>query len=46
MSREEQIEWRFRNKKLLKYNYNVFIENIHRKQQIALFEKLINAVKF
>jgi hypothetical protein len=46
MSREEQIEWRFRNKKLLKYNYNVFIENIHRKQQIALFEKLINAIKF
>lgn len=46
MSREEQIEWRFKNKKLLKYNYNVFIENIHRKQQIALFEKLINAIKF
>jgi hypothetical protein len=46
MSREEQIEWRFKNKKLLKYNYNVFIENIHRKQQITLFEKLVNAIKF
>jgi hypothetical protein len=46
MSREEQIEWRFKNKKLLKYNYDVFIKNIHRKQQIALFEKLINAIKF
>ena len=46
MSREEQIEWRFKNKKLLKYNYNVFIENLHRKQQIALFEKLINAIEF
>lgn len=46
LPREEQIEWRFRNKKLLKYNYNVFIENIHRKQQIEIFEKLINAIKF
>jgi hypothetical protein len=46
MSREEQIEWRFNHSKLLKYNYNVFIETHHRNGQILKFEKLLNDIKF
>lgn len=44
MSREEQIEWRFGNKKLLNHNYAVFIENQHRKSQILKFEKLLTNI--
>jgi hypothetical protein len=46
MSREERIEWRFSHSKLLKYNYNVFIENRHRKEQILKFKKLLLDIKF
>jgi hypothetical protein len=46
MSRDQQIEWRFNNSKLLKYNYNVFIETHHRKVQILEFEKQLNDIKF
>jgi hypothetical protein len=44
LSREQQIEWRFSNKKLLAYNYNVFLENRHRKEQILKFEKLLTDI--
>jgi len=44
LSREEQIEWRFSNKKLLKYNYRVFVENKHRKEQISKFENLLTDI--
>jgi hypothetical protein len=44
MSREEQIEWRFGNEKLLNHNYAVFIENQHRKSQILKFEKLLTNI--
>jgi hypothetical protein len=46
MSREEQIEWRFNNEKLLNHNHAVLIENQHRKKQISKFEKLLNDIKF
>jgi len=46
MSREKQIEWRFNNSQLLEYNYRVFIENRHRKEQILKFKKLLNDIKF
>jgi hypothetical protein len=46
LSREEQIEWRFNNSKLLEYNYGVFIENRHRKEQILKFKKLLLDIKF
>jgi len=46
LSREDQIEWRFKNAKLLKYNYAAFLENIHTKQQIALFENMLSAINF
>ena len=46
MSREEQIEWRFNHGKLLKHNYDVFLENRHRKEQILKFEKLLLDIKF
>jgi hypothetical protein len=44
LSREEQIEWRFSNRKLLTYNYEVFVENKHRKEQISKFEKLLTDI--
>ena len=46
LSREEQIEWRFTHSKLLKHNYNVFLENRHRKEQILKFENLLLDIKF
>lgn len=46
LPREQQIKWRFGNRKILKYNYRVFLENKHRKEQISKFEKLINDIKF
>jgi hypothetical protein len=46
LSKEKQIEWRFNNVDLLKYNYEVFLENKHRKEQILEFEKLLNDIKF
>ena len=46
LSREEQIEWRFNHGKLLKHNYDVFLENRHRKEQILKFEKLLLDIKF
>lgn len=46
LSREDQIEWRFKNSRLLKYNYAVFLENMHTKQQIALFETMLSAISF
>jgi len=46
LSREEQIEWRFNNNKLLEHNYEVFIENRHRKQQLLKFEELLLEIKF
>lgn len=46
LSRDEQIEWRFNHSKLLKYNYNVFLENKNRKEQIALFENLLSTIRF
>jgi hypothetical protein len=44
LSREKQIEWRFSNRKVLKYNYRVFIENKHRHEQISKFEKLLTDI--
>ena len=41
LPREDQIKWRFSNKKLLSYNYTVFVENIHRKEQMSKFKKLL-----
>ena len=46
MSRDQQIEWRFHNVELLKYNYEVFLENKHRKKQMLNFKKLLNDIKF
>jgi hypothetical protein len=46
LPREQQIKWRFSNRKILKYNYRVFLENKHRKEQISKFEKLITDIKF
>jgi len=46
LSREEQIEWRFSNKELLNYNYEVFLENRHRKEQMLNFKKLLNDIEF
>jgi|APGre2960657404_1045060.scaffolds.fasta_scaffold00701_13 hypothetical protein len=41
LPREDQIKWRFSNRKLLSYNYTVFVENIHRKEQMSKFKKLL-----
>ena len=46
LSKEKQIEWRFNNVDLLKYNYGVFLENTYRKEQISNFKKLLNDIKF
>lgn len=44
LSREKQIEWRFSNRKILKYNYGVFLETNHQKDQIRKFEKLLTDI--
>jgi hypothetical protein len=46
LSKEKQIEWRFNNVDLLKYNYEVFLENKHRKEQMLNFKKLLNDIEF
>lgn len=46
LSKEKQIEWRFNNVELLEYNYQVFLENKHRKKQMLHFKKLLNDIKF
>lgn len=46
LSKDDRVKWRFSQSKLLKYNYNIFIENIHRKQQIKEFESILNTIKF
>lgn len=46
MSRKKQIEWRFNNVELLEYNYRVFLENKHRKEQMLHFKKLLNNIEF
>jgi hypothetical protein len=46
ISKENQIEWRFNNVELLKYNYEVFLENKHRKEQMLNFKKLLNDIEF
>jgi hypothetical protein len=46
LSKEKQIEWRFNNVELLKYNHEVFLENKHRKEQMLNFKKLLNDIKF
>ena len=46
LSKEKQIEWRFNNIELLKYNYEVFLENKHLKEQMLNFKKLLNDIKF
>jgi len=46
LSREDQIEWRFKHSKLLKHNYAIFLENVHAKKQIELFENLLSTIIF
>jgi hypothetical protein len=46
ISKENQIEWRFNNVELLKYNYEVFLENKQRKEQMLNFKKLLNDIEF
>jgi hypothetical protein len=46
LSKEKQIEWRFNNVELLEYNYQVFLENKHRKAQMLHFKKLLNDIEF
>lgn len=46
LSKEDQIEWRFKHAKLLKHNYAVFLENAHSKKQMILFENMLSAISF
>jgi hypothetical protein len=46
LSREDQIGWRFKNTKLLKHNYSIFLQNVHSKKQINLFENLLSSISF
>lgn len=46
LSKEKQIEWRFNNVELLECNYQVFLENKHRKEQMLHFKKLLNDIEF
>lgn len=41
---EEKINWRFKNKELLEYNYNVFVENYHSKKQKGIFLEKIRSI--
>lgn len=41
---EEKINWRFKNKELLEYNYNVFVENYHSKKQKEIFLEKIRSM--
>jgi hypothetical protein len=41
---EEKIAWRFKNRNLLEYNYNVFIENYHSKKQKKIFLEKIKTI--
>jgi hypothetical protein len=41
---EEKVNWRFKNKELLEYNYNVFLENYHSKKQKEIFLEKIRSV--
>lgn len=42
LGREQQIEWRYKEQELLKYNYNVFVRKENTKQQLELFSKKLN----
>lgn len=46
LSIADRVNWRFKNRKLLKYNYDTFINRVHSKKQMLLFSQLLTAIKF